>query len=244
MTKREKIVLAWSGGKDSSLALWTLLADERYEVVSLLTTISRDYDRISHHGVRTALLDLQADALGLPVAKVFVDASCNNDAYEDAMKKTLLEFRELGVRAVAFGDIFLQDLREYRESNLARVEMTGLFPIWQRDTTLLAAEFVDTGFKAYLSCVDGEKLGKAFAGRAFDHELLRDLPDDVDSCGENGEFHSFVYDGPIFPRGINVRVGETVQRDVRFFTDLLPADSVSQQQIPGAVSKRHPLRSY
>ncbi|MFC1491619.1 ATP-binding protein [Nitrospinota bacterium] len=224
MPEKEKIVLSWSGGKDSALTLQALLAEGRYEVVSLLTTVSEEFQRVSHHGVRAELLDRQAGALGLPLHKVYMPSQVvSNEDYEAIMKKAMLEYKGAGVLKVAFGDIFLEDLREYRERNLAKVGMSGVFPIWQRDTTELIRGFIEEGFRAYLSCVEDEKLGRAFAGRPIDDALLRDLPEGVDPCGENGEFHSYVWGGPIFRRPVAVEVGEIVLRDVRWFADLLPA---------------------
>lgn len=219
------IVMSWSGGKDSAVALHELLNDDEYEVVALLTSVSEGYRRISHHGVRETLLDQQAEAIGIPLAKIYLPAGegrpCTNEVYEQIMRDALAAFQAQGVWAVAFGDLFLEDLRAWREANLARAGMRGVFPLWQRDTTALAGEVIALGFKAYLSCVEG-KLGPGFAGRAYDHDLLRDLPPGIDPCGERGEFHSFVYDGPIFRRPVPVRVGEIVDRDGRHYADLLP----------------------
>jgi uncharacterized protein (TIGR00290 family) len=229
--QREKVVLSWSGGKDSALALYELQKDPRYQVVSLLTTVASQYERISHHGVRTQLLEQQAAAVGCRVHKINLPSSvCTNQEYEAAMAKVMLEYRESGVLTVAFGDIFLQDLREYRERNLAKIGMKAIFPIWQRNTQELVESFIRLGFKAYLICVESRKLDRTFAGRPIDAELVGDLPADVDPCGENGEFHSYVWDGPIFRRPVPVRLGEVVLRDVRYFADLLavnplPVDS-------------------
>ncbi len=227
---KEKVILCWSGGKDSAIALHALLEDDRYEVVSLLTTVAKQYERISHHGVREELLEQQAAALSIRLHKLYLhQANCNFEDYEAAMKKVMLEFKEKDVLTVAFGDIFLQDLREYRQDNLAKVGMKGIFPIWHRDTTEIVRTFISLGFKAYLTCVDGEKLGEEFAGRPIDADLIRDLPDGVDPCGENGEFHSYVYDGPIFQRPVGVSVGEVVLRDVRYFADLVPAKKTNKE---------------
>ena len=227
---KEKVVLAWSGGKDSAMALHALLTSSQYNVVSLLTTISEQYERISHHGVRVELLEQQAAALGIRLHKLYLhQTNCDIADYEAAMKKVMLEYKEKDVLTVAFGDVFLQDLREYREHNLAKVGMKGIFPIWHRDTTEIVQTFIDLGFRAYLTCVDGEKLGKEFAGRPIDADLIRDLPDGVDPCGENGEFHSYVYDGPIFQRPVGVSVGEVVLRDVRYFADLIPAKKTNKE---------------
>ena len=222
---KEKVVLAWSGGKDSAMALHTLLNSGRYEVVSLLTTICQQYGRISHHGVRLELLKQQAEALGINLHALYLpQANCSMEDYEAAMAKVMLEYKEKSILTVAFGDIFLQDLREYRQRNLAKVGMKAIFPIWHRDTTEIVRTFVEFGFRAYLTCVDGEKLGGAFAGRLIDAELIRDLPDGVDPCGENGEYHSFVYDGPIFRKPVDLSVGQVVLRDVRYFADLVPME--------------------
>jgi len=222
---KEKVVLSWSGGKDSAMALYVLLRSGRYKVVSLLTTISKQYERISHHGVRVELLEQQAAALGIRLHKLYLPYSnCSNADYAAAMKKVMLEYKNSSVLTVAFGDIFLQDLREYRQRNLAKVGMEGIFPIWHRDTSELVQTFIALGFKAYLACVDSKKLGQEFAGRLIDAGLIRDLPEGVDPCGENGEFHSYVYDGPIFRRSVRVSVGEVVLRDVRYFADLIPVE--------------------
>lgn len=234
MPEIEKVVLSWSGGKDSAMALYELRRDSRYEVVSLLTTVAAEYNRVSHHGVRAQLLEAQAAAVGLPLQKLSISTSsahpCRTDSndgtmaeYERQMATTMLGYKAAGVTAIAFGDIFLENLRAYRESNMTRVGMKALFPIWQRNTAELVQTFLDLGFRAYLTCVDGAKLGAAFAGRALDRQLLHDLPADVDPCGEHGEYHSFVYDGPIFGKPVAVRLGEVVLRDVRYFADLLPA---------------------
>ncbi len=222
---KDKVVLSWSGGKDSAMALHALLQSDRYEIVSLLTTVSKQYERISHHGVRLELLEQQAAALGIPLHKLYLhQANCSLEDYEAVMKKAMLEYKNNDVLTVAFGDVFLQDLRDYRRRNLAKVGMKGIFPIWRRDTTEIVRTFIALGFKAYLTCVDSEKLGREFAGRPIDADLIRDLPDGVDPCGENGEFHSYVYDGPIFQRPVGFSVGEVVLRDVRYFADLLPID--------------------
>ncbi len=228
---KEKVVLAWSGGKDSAMALHALLGSGRYEVVSLLTTVSKQYERISHHGVRVELLEQQAAALNMRLHKLYLHpANCSIEDYEAVMKKAMLEYKEKNVLTVAFGDIFLQDLREYRQRNLAKVGMRAIFPIWGRDTTELVHTFIALGFKAYLTCVDSKKLGAEFAGRPIDPALIRDLPDGVDPCGENGEFHSYVYDGPIFQRPVEVSAGEVVLRDVRYFADLIPANRRMKKQ--------------
>jgi uncharacterized protein (TIGR00290 family) len=217
----KKIILSWSGGKDSAMALYELLKDSAYEVVSLLTVVTKDYGRISMHGVREELLDLQAASIGLPLEKIYITKDSGNNEYELLMKETLVRYKNIGVEAVAFGDIFLEELRKYREKRLGEVDMQAIFPMWKRDTRQIANTFIDLGFKTTTTCVDSKTLGERFAGRLFDKEFLSDLPKNVDPCGENGEFHSFVHDGPIFRKPIRCSIGETVLRDERYyFTDM------------------------
>ena len=233
MPHKERVVFSWSGGKDSALALDELLKSDRHEIVALLTTVADPYRRISNHGVRERLLEMQAEAIGLPPDKLYLPSgpsdACTFEQYEKLMGDKMAEYRDVGVMLVAHGDVFLQDLREYREKNLARLGMKALFPIWDRDSTELIHTFIRLGFKAYVTCVDGEKLPASFAGRAIDAAFVRDLPEGVDPCGENGEYHSFVYAGPIFRRPLDVRVGETVSREGRYYADLLPGDDSAAQ---------------
>lgn len=219
---KERILFCWSGGKDSTLALAELLRASDCEVAALLTTVTEDYDRISMHGVRRTLLEAQAAALGLPLQIVLIPTGCSNEIYEARMKAALESFLERGIRRAAFGDLFLADVREYRERNLARVGMEAIFPLWQRDTRELAHEFITRGFRAVLTCVDTRKLDASFSGRFFDAQLLADLPPQVDPCGENGEFHSFVFDGSIFRQPVAFSHGERVVREGYAFCDLLP----------------------
>jgi uncharacterized protein (TIGR00290 family) len=224
MASIEKVLLTWSGGKDSAMALHELQSSGAYEVLALLTTVTEQYDRVSMHGVRTVLLERQADSLGLPLEKVYIGANASNAEYEARMRDKLAYYDSRGVSSVAFGDLFLEDVRQYREENLSRVGMKGLFPLWGRDTRELAHSFIDLGFKAVITCVDSNLLDGAFVGRDFDGEFLAELPSAVDPCGENGEFHSFVYDGPLFRRRILHERGEIVLRDSRFYyCDLIPA---------------------
>jgi uncharacterized protein (TIGR00290 family) len=219
-----KVLFAWSGGKDSAMALHEIRKNTDVEVVALLTTVTRDYDRISMHGVRCELLEKQAKSLRLPLEKVFISRQSSNDEYEAAMRAILDKYSARDVTVVAFGDIFLQDLRKYREEKLAQAGMTGIFPLWMRKTSDLAEEFIALGFKAIISCADSQAGTGAFAGREFDKRLLAELPESCDPCFENGECHSFVYDGPIFSEPIGVKIGEVVLRDERFyFCDILPS---------------------
>ena len=222
MTTLEPILFCWSSGKDSAMALHTLLQQEQFRVISLLTTVTEGYDRVAMHGVRRELLHRQAESLRLPLHEVRIPPQCINPIYEARMEAALTHFYDLGVRKVAFGDIFLEDLRAYREKNLARINMTALFPMWKRDTRELIQSFHHQGFRAIAACVDSKALDPSFAGRELDDSFFRDLPSTADPCGENGEFHTFVFDGPIFHLPIPIRTGETVNRDGFVFCDLLP----------------------
>jgi uncharacterized protein (TIGR00290 family) len=216
-----RVLVSWSGGKDSALALDAVRGE--HEVTALLTTVTDGHDRISMHGVRTELLRRQADALGLPLDVVRIPPACTNAVYEESMRAALARHAAAGTRSVVCGDLFLADVRRYREERLFVGGVAGLFPLWGRDTPRLAEEFIERGFRAVLCCVDTRALPLDFAGRAFDGALLRDLPAGVDPCGENGEFHTFVWDGPGFTRPVGFAVGERVLRDGRFgYVDLLP----------------------
>ena len=224
----QDVLVAWSGGKDSALALREILDDARYRVVALLTTVTAEYDRISMHGVRRTLLRRQAEALGLPLEEVVISPRASNDEYETNMGAALaaLRMRISGLDTVVFGDLFLADIRAYRERMLARMGMRGLFPLWLRDTRSLAQEFVRLGYRAVLVCVDIAQLAGGFAGREFDAELLRDLPPEVDPCGENGEFHTFVYAGPGLRQPVCHQRGAVVVREGRFvYCDLVETAS-------------------
>ena len=208
----EKVVFCWSGGKDSALALHRLRQDSRYEVVSLLTTCNEHFQRVSMHGVRLELLDLQARALGLPLEKVFVSQRSSNEEYQQRMGSALRTLQARGVAACAFGDIFLEDLKAWREANLAQVGLRGLFPIWKVDTKELLRDFLALGFGSVTCCVNDAWLGEADVGRVLDADFLRSLPAGVDPCGENGEYHSFAFQGPIFREPVRYRLGEKVYR--------------------------------
>jgi uncharacterized protein (TIGR00290 family) len=217
-----RLALSWSGGKDSALALWTLrrrqLAPE-----ALITTVTETYERISMHGVRRELLARQAEALGIPLVEVVIPPSCMNELYDARMAEAFAAPPLSAVEAVVFGDLFLEDVRAYREERLAAAGKRGLFPLWGQDTAALAREFIDAGFEATLVCVDPRALDSSFAGRRYDARLLGDLPPGVDPCGENGEFHTFVSAGPIFAVPIACETGEIVERDGFVFCDLTAA---------------------
>ena len=219
--EREKVVLSWSGGKDSALTLHTLLAQREFEVVHLLTTVTRDYERISMHGVRKELLSEQARRTSIGSDIVYITKSASNEEYEKSMSEKIFKYAAEGVRGIAFGDLYLEDIRKYRENKMSKTGMKCIFPLWGKDTTILAHDFIKMGFRAIICTIDPRKLGREFAGLEFDEDFLSSLPQGVDSCGENGEFHSFVYDGPIFDSPIPVKRGETVLRDNFYFTDIL-----------------------
>lgn len=219
----EPIALCFSGGKDSCLALQELRRADRFEVVELITTVTDAFDRVSMHGVRRSLLREQADSIGLPLTEVVVPAEPSNVVYEREMGKAFAKLRGRGISRVGFGDLFLEDLREYRVRQLAEAGLECEFPIWHTPTDELARTFIGDGFRALTVCVNPVVLPVSFAGRAFDDAFLAHLPAGVDPCGENGEFHTFVFDGPIFDRRIAVEIGEVTERDGFGFCDLLPA---------------------
>ena len=203
------------------MALYRTLTARELEVVCLLTTISDQFHRVSMHGVKEELLDRQAESIGIPLEKVLIPYPCPNVVYEEKMLNTLTLWKGKGVTHVIFGDLFLEDIRKYREANLAKLDLTPTFPVWGRNTASLASEMLKSGFRAIITCVDPKKLDPKFAGRQFDNSLLKDLPPSVDPCGENGEFHTFVYDGPVFQEPIPVEIGESVLRDGFQFADVL-----------------------
>jgi uncharacterized protein (TIGR00290 family) len=215
---KKSVVLSWSGGKDSALALDALLRDPEVEVSGLLTSITRDYDRISVHGVRRSMLEAQVERLGLPLFEISLLPVSTNDTYETAFHAALDQIRsELPeISHIAFGDLFLEDVRAYRERLLSGTGFEPMFPLWGLDTSTLAKRFVDDGFRAHIVCVDTTRLAADFAGRSFDHDLLADLPSNVDPCGERGEFHTFVSAGPPFKEPVPCRIGSRVLRDNRF----------------------------
>jgi uncharacterized protein (TIGR00290 family) len=219
----DRALVAWSSGKDSAWALHEVQRAGEVEVVGLLTTVTDPFARVSMHAVREELLDRQAAAAGLPCRKVRIPWPCPNDAYEARMGEALAAARAEGVTHIVFGDLFLEDVRAYREAKLAGTGIAPLFPLWGRDTGRLAREMLDGGLAATLTCVDPRKLDPAFAGRPFDRALLAALPAGVDPCGENGEFHTFASAGPMFASEIRIAPGDAVLRDGFAFADLLPA---------------------
>lgn len=224
MTK--PLVLSWSGGKDSTLALNEILNNIDYKVHSLITTVTEGYDRISIHGVRNELLDKQVESIGIPLQKVIIPKDSTNEQYESALKKVLLKFKNKGINEIVFGDIFLEDVKKYRDDLLATLDMKGIYPIWKKDSKVLARKFIELGFKAVTTCIDSQQIDKKFVGREYDSKYLNDLPNSADPCGENGEFHTFVYDGPLFDKKIDFTKGEIVFRDSRFYyCDLLPVEA-------------------
>jgi uncharacterized protein (TIGR00290 family) len=219
---RPKALLAWSSGKDSAWSLHVLRERGEVEVVGLLTTINRTFDRVAMHAVRTELLRAQVEAADLPLWPVSIPWPCSNAEYEAAMAAAMARARADGIDRVAFGDLFLEDVRRYREERLGAIGVTPLFPIWGTPTDALARRMIDGGLRARLTCVDPKALDPRFAGREFDAALLAELPPSVDPCGERGEFHTFVHDGPMFRRPVPFHTGEVVTRDGFVFADLLP----------------------
>ena len=223
MTQRPKALIAWSSGKDSAWALHEARRSDEYDIVGALTTVTDSFARVSMHGVREELLRAQLDAAGLPAIVVRIPYPCPNDVYEREMAGAMAAAKARGVSHIIFGDLFLEDIRAYREKQLAGSGITPVFPLWLKPTDALAREMIDAGVEAHLAVVDLKKLPASFAGRRFDAALLADLPASADPCGENGEFHSFVSAGPMLSRRISVRVGDTVERDGFAFADLLAA---------------------
>jgi uncharacterized protein (TIGR00290 family) len=222
----KKTLLSWSSGKDSAWSLHLLRQDTKLEVAGLMTTLNEAFDRVAMHAVRRSLLEAQAKAAGLPLHVVPIPWPCSNQEYERIMAEVCWQARESGIEAIAFGDLFLRDIRKYRETQLRGTGLEPLFPLWNLPTALLAQDMITAGLRAKLTCVDPRRLSREFAGREFDSKLLVDLPADVDPCGENGEFHSFVYGGPMFRHQLEVSVGEIVEREGFFFADILPASTV------------------
>ncbi|EKT3965917.1 diphthine--ammonia ligase [Flavobacterium psychrophilum] len=209
---KKKAIFNWSSGKDSALALYKTLQDTEIEIVSLLTSVNKKHNRISMHGVRTQLLVQQAKSIGLPLHIMEIPEMPSMNDYEEVMQKTLKNFKEKGISHSIFGDIFLEDLRKYRENKLAEMQLEAIFPLWKIPTKALILKFLALGFKTIVVCVNERNLDKSFVGRVIDAQFIADLPDDVDLCGENGEFHTFTFDGPIFKKPIDFEIGEIVYR--------------------------------
>ncbi|MBD3195241.1 MAG: diphthine--ammonia ligase [Candidatus Lokiarchaeota archaeon] len=215
-------VLSWSGGKDSAFALYRIKEKPEMQIVSLLTNLTKKYNRVSMHGIRKELLEKQAKMMDINLDLILISESCTNEEYDNKMRNKMTDYKKNGIHSIIFGDLYLEDIRNYREINLEKVDMNAIFPLWGINTTKLAREFINSGFKAILTCVDSHFLDKKFVGRDFDEALLEELPDNIDPCGENGEFHTFVYDAPFFSKPIRVNRGEVVLRDDRFwFIDLI-----------------------
>lgn len=225
---KAKAIFCWSGGKDSSLALYKVLQEKKYDIVALLTTLNAQYKRISMHGVREELLDQQAHAIGIPLVKMYVQEGTNTE-YEKNMETILLDYKAQGVSKVVFGDIFLENLRTYRENNLAKVGLTADFPLWKKDTTQLVNEFLTLGFKTITCCINDGYLGEGHVGVEINEAFVKALPPNVDPCGENGEFHSFCYDGPVFKFPVSVVATEKVYRPLEVPKD--PVDMVCDSNV-------------
>jgi uncharacterized protein (TIGR00290 family) len=231
---RKKTLVSWSSGKDSAWALHLLRQSNEYEIVGLLTTINANFDRVAMHGVRRELLEAQAEAAGLPLWKVPLPWPCSNQEYETAMSVACAKALDAGVQAVAFGDLFLEDVRQYREDRMRDTGLTALFPIWKRDTRQLIKEMSAEGVRSRIVCLDPQKLPASFAARDLNQSLMDELPPGVDPCGENGEFHTFVYDGPMFAHAIPVEDGQVVTRDGFVFADLIlhpPAEASAREKV-------------
>jgi uncharacterized protein (TIGR00290 family) len=224
---RLRTLLSWSSGKDSAWTLHTLRSDARYEVVALVTTINAVADRVAMHAVRTELLRAQARAAGLTLWELTIPSPCSNAQYESVMRNAIARAEAEAIDCFAFGDLFLEDIRAYRERQLATTKLAPIFPLWGRDTHELARDMIAGGLRARITCIDPRFLAPSFAGREFDGTLLRDLPANVDPCGERGEFHTFAYSGPMFASPLAITGGVTVERDGFVFADLLPAASSS-----------------
>jgi len=209
---KPKALFNWSSGKDSVLALYKILKEDQFEVTSLLTSINKEFQRISMHGVHVSLLEKQAESLGFPLIKMELPKEPSMEEYRDMMSTTMEKIKSQGVTNSIFGDIFLEDLRKYREDQLQTIGMEGVFPLWKIDTTDLIHEFLNLGFKTIVTCVNETYLDKSFAGRIIDQDFIKDLPKNVDPCGENGEFHTFTFDGPIFKNSIQFEIGEVVKK--------------------------------
>ena len=220
MTAPIPTLVSWSSGKDSAWSLHLLQVNRAYQIAGLLTTLNTEFNRVAMHSTRREVLEAQAEAAGLPLHVIPLPWPCSNEAYEAAMRTACDNAIASGIKAIAFGDLFLEDIRRYREERLSGTGLTPLFPVWKSDTRALLREMIDAGVKTRIVCIDPKKMPREFAGRDLDEEFLRDLPEGIDPCGENGEFHTCVYDGPMFRHAIPIEGGEVVERDGFVFADV------------------------
>lgn len=217
----KKILLSWSSGKDSAYSLYALQQSNEYEVVGLISTVTEEYNRVSMHSTRVTLLQQQAKQLNLPLHMISIPPQCSNQIYASKMNSFIAKVSQTDISHIAFGDLFLEDIRQYREKQLQASAIQPLFPIWKRNTAKLAKEIINIGIKAIITCIDPKKLDASFAGRSYDENFLNDLPTGIDPCGENGEFHTFVYGAPMFKHNIPIRNGKIVTRDGFVYADIL-----------------------
>lgn len=215
----KKAYFNWSSGKDSALALYKILQNKEYQLDSLLTNVNQEFSRVSMHGLHESLLDAQAKSIGLPLNKLYFPAEVTMEVYNQKMKEMLLGYKSKGCNYAVFGDIFLEDLKAFRDTKLGEVDVEGVYPLWKQDTKVLLQEFLDLGFKAITVCVNAKLLGEEFVGRVIDQEFINELPSNVDVCGENGEFHTFVFDGPIFNEPVNFKIGQKTLRSYTLHDD-------------------------
>lgn len=219
---QDRVIISWSGGKDSALALQKLQAEGKYQIAGFITTCTEGFRRISMHGVRCSMLNRQCRAIGIPVQKVFIPKNCDNSTYESIMRDALASWKAKGVNTVAFGDLFLTEIRDYRNRLVSSMGMKAIYPIWGRDTAEMAKQFLSLGFQATIVCADKRKLSIDSAGKRYDASFLESLPESVDPCGENGEFHTFVHDGPIFNEPLKCKKASVIHRDHWYYADLKP----------------------
>ncbi|WP_051088385.1 Dph6-related ATP pyrophosphatase [Amphritea japonica] len=227
----KKTLMSWSSGKDSAWALYQLQRDPTIELMGLVCTINEEFDRVAMHGVRVELLKAQASSIGLPLEILALPNPCSHKDYEQIMGDFVARIKEDGIECMAFGDLYLEDIRAYREEAMAGSGITPIFPLWNIPTKQLSREMLDNGLRTVITCIDPKQVPVELAGREYDHAFLDELADSVDPCGENGEFHSFVFDGPMFRNKIEITVGEIVERDNFIFADLLPDNTVASQPI-------------
>lgn len=218
---KRKTLLSWSTGKDSAWALYQLQQDPKIDVVGLFCTVNQEFNRVAMHGVRRELLELQAERVGLPLEVIAIPYPCSNNEYEMRMTRFIDQVRADNVDFCAFGDLYLEDVRQYRENNLNNTGITPIFPLWRKSTAEISSEMINNGLRAIVTCIDPKRMSETFVGREYNKSFLQDIPVEVDPCGENGEFHSFAFDGPMFREPINVSAGETVHRDGFVFSELL-----------------------